>query len=243
VKVTVQASQGAGAGSPAGGRPAGGSATGRGQTAGAACATASAFRSARVTPRGGGMRFAFARSRAGDVVVDVFRASTARRVTEIERVARFDGRERSFDWPARGAGLPDGVYFARVALVAPDGRRLDVRRHAFERRDGAFHALPAFARRDTCGAIRAFKLESPVFGGRTRPLRLSFRLARDSRAVVDLLRGGRVVKRVSSRGRQGLRTYRLRVGARGLPRGEYRVRLRALRGGGTSRAVLAAKRL
>ena len=78
-----------------------------------------------------------------------------------------------------------------------------------------------------------------MFGGRTRPLRLSFRLAGDAQAVVDVLRGGKRVKRVSDRARKGLRTYRLRVSARGLARGDYRIRLRA--GGG--KAKLTARRL
>jgi immune inhibitor A len=235
VKVTVQAAAGQSSGTPA----AGGAQAGPGAPG---CATISAFRSARVTPRGAGMRFALKPSRAGSVVVDVFRASTNRRVREIERVARFTNRRGSFTWaPRRSLGA--GVYFTRVALIAPDGRRVDVRRQAFERRDGAFRARRAFARRDGCGPIRAFKLESPVFGGRTRPLRVSFRLARDSRAVVELMRGSRVVKRVSDRRRQGLRTYRLRISARGVARGEYRVRLRATRAGKTTTARLAAKRL
>ena len=54
-----------------------------------------------------------------------------------------------------------------------------------------------------------------------------------------MLRGGKVVKRVSSRQRTGLRTYRLRVSARGLARGEYRIRLRA----GQAKATLGARRL
>ena len=48
-----------------------------------------------------------------------------------------------------------------------------------------------------------------------------------------------VVKRVSSRTRTGLRTYRLRIAARGLARGDYRIRLRA----GTAQPTLGARRL
>ena len=219
-------SQGSGSGSDSGGVKGGSS----------ACATVSAFRSLRVTPRGAGLRFSFARRRPGAVVVDVFRAATTRRVTAIKRVKRFRGRTRSFTW--RGGGVASGTYFTRVALRS-GGRRTDVRRAAFERRGGAFATRRAFARRDGCGAIRAFKLERPVFGGPSRPLSLSFRLARRGRAVVDVLRGRKVVKRVSRRMRTGQRTYRLRVSARGLKRGEYRIRLRA----GSAKATLGARRL
>jgi hypothetical protein len=205
--------------------------------AGAACATAAAFRSLKVTPRGSGLHFAFARRRSGSVIAEVFRTASGGRVTALRRVARFRGRARSFSWD--GGDVADGTYFTRVALRSPSGRRLDVRRAAFERRDGGFAKRAAFARRDGCGAIRAFKLERPVFGGRTRALGLSFRIANKSRAVVEVLRGRKVVKRVSSRVRKGLRTYRLRVSARGLARGEYRIRLRAA--GAT--ATLGARRL
>ena len=235
VRVTVA---GGGAGNGTGGTGGGGGTAGQGGTPGGpgACATASGFRSLRVTPRGAGLRFAFTRSRPGDVTVDVFRAATARRVTELRRVARFAGRTRSFTWGGGKVGA--GTYFTRVALRS-GGRRIDVRRAAFSRRGGAFAKRARFARRDGCGAIRSFKLERPVFGGRTRPLSVSFRLGATRRAVVDVLRGGKLVKRVSNRRRTALRTYRLRISARGLARGEYRIRLRA----GTAKATLGARRL
>ncbi len=78
-----------------------------------------------------------------------------------------------------------------------------------------------------------------MFGGRTKPLRLSFRLARSGRARVELLRRGKVIKLVSNRSRKGLRTYRLQIAARGLARGDYKVRLRA----SGARSTLTARRL
>jgi hypothetical protein len=87
--------------------------------------------------------------------------------------------------------------------------------------------------------IRSFKLRRRTFGGRAGALVVSFRLARKGRAVVDVLRGRKVVRRVSARTRKGSRTYRLRVSPRGLARGSYRIRLRA--GGAT--AILKARRL
>jgi hypothetical protein len=64
-------------------------------------------------------------------------------------------------------------------------------------------------------------------------------LARTGRAVLDVLRGRKVVRRVSARSRKGARTYRVRIRARRLARGTYRIRLRA--GGAT--AILKARRL
>ncbi|HET8949040.1 MAG TPA: hypothetical protein VFN44_00975, partial [Solirubrobacteraceae bacterium] len=88
-------------------------------------------------------------------------------------------------------------------------------------------------------AIRSFKLGRRTFGGRAGALVVAFRLARTERAVVDVLRGRKVVRRVSARTRKGGRTYRLRISGRGLARGSYRIRLRA--GGAT--AILRARRL
>ena len=97
----------------------------------------------------------------------------------------------------------------------------------------------ATATRPRAKAIRSFKLARRSFGGRAGALVVTFRLARTQRATLDLLRGGKVVRVVSKRTRKGGRTYRLRVGARGLARGAYRIRLRA--GGAT--AILGARRL
>jgi hypothetical protein len=95
------------------------------------------------------------------------------------------------------------------------------------------------AARPRSKAIRTFTRARRTFGGRAGALVVTFRLARTQRATLDLLRGRKVVKVISKRTRKGGRTYRLRIGARGLRRGAYRIRLRA---GGTT-AILGARRL
>ena len=61
---------------------------------------------------------------------------------------------------------------------------------------------------------------------------------------VTLTRRGRVVRRLRSVTRAAGRTYRLRVSARGLRRGDYAVRLSVTRAGGApKRAALIARRL
>ena len=94
-------------------------------------------------------------------------------------------------------------------------------------------------RRGRGAAIRGFKLARRTFGGRAGALVVTFRLARTQRAIVDVRRGRKVVRRVSDRMRRGWRTQRLRISARGLPRSQYRIRLRA--GGAT--ATLPVRRL
>ena len=68
---------------------------------------------------------------------------------------------------------------------------------------------------------------------------MSFKLAKGARARIDLMRGRKVVRKVSSRRRTGLRTHRLKIRPRELARGEYRVRLRV----GKVTKKLSARRL
>ncbi len=141
-------------------------------------------------------------------------------------------------WRGRRRGERHVLHARRAAL---GGRRLDVRRAAFERRGGAFATRAGRSRAATAaGAIRAFKLERPgVRRPDPRRCRCPFRLARTRPRGGRRAARGKVVKRVSRRMRTGLRTYRLRVSARGLARGEYRIRLRA----GSAKATLGARRL
>lgn len=60
---------------------------------------------------------------------------------------------------------------------------------------------------------------------------------------VQVRRGGKVVKRYKAKRREAHKTIRLRLGARSLPRGTYRVRITARRGGRTVTATLATRRL
>ncbi len=73
-----------------------------------------------------------------------------------------------------------------------------MRRVALARRGGRFHRRPAFSQRASCGAISSFKLERPVFGGRTnRAVDVTYRLGKSARVRLELLRGKRVVRRLA----------------------------------------------
>lgn len=203
------------AGSPGGpaGVPGGGSQ--------GACKVSTGLRSTAVRRSGRGVRFAFTRRGAGRVTVEVFRVSQSGRVVAATRVARFTDRPASFTWSGRGRRVGDGIYLVRYVA-----RGAETRRFALRRSRGRFSVRPAFQRADACGAIRTFKLERPAFGGRTlRPLGISYRLNRPARVTVTLLRGTRAVRRLRAAQDGAGRTVRLRLPARGLRRGDYRVRL------------------
>jgi hypothetical protein len=186
--------------------------------AGGSCAATSRFRSVSAKPRGRRVRFSFSPRRR--VRIDVFQSSIGRRVLGNRRIARFT-RRKGFLW--RGRGARDGQLFARFRL----GK--DVRRVALARRGGRFVRRPAFYRRASCGPISSFKLERPVFGGRTnRAVDVTYRLGTTGRVTLQLRRGGKLVRRLApTRVRAGGRAHRVRIASEGLPRGDYRVRLRA----------------
>ena len=99
---------------------------------------------------------------------------------------------------------------------------------------------PAFYGRESCGLLRSFKLYSPAFGGRrSASLGIAYRVARSTRVTVVVLRGRRVVRRWTAATRRGETTYRLRLPARRLRAGDYRVRITA----GTVTRTLVARRL
>jgi hypothetical protein len=85
-----------------------------------------------------------------------------------------------------------------------------------------------------------------VFGGPGgRAVAASYRLTRRARAGLTIMRGNRVIRRGKMRVRRADITHRENLSARGLPRGDYRfiLRVRPLRGGKTTRAVLTSRRL
>ena len=211
-----------------------------GAAAGAsACAARAGFTSARVRPRGRRLRFGFGRRVRSRATIEVFQASVGRRVVKNKRVARFTGRRRSFTWSGRGAR--DGFLFARFRVKVAKGVT-DVRRVTLRRSGGRFKLGRAFYRRVSCGLLTEYKLSSPVFSRRS-PARIAFRLASPARVGVEVRRGGKVVKRFKAKRRAAHRTIRLRLRARSLVHGAYRVRLTARRGGRTVRATLSTRRL
>ena len=188
-------------------------------------------------PRGRRVRLRFTRRLPLPVDVDVFQVSQGRRVVSERRVTRFRRAASSTLWSGRGR---DGYYFVRFTMRR-DGTRVDVRRIVLRRRDGRFTVVRRHHRRGNCEVLRSFKLERPVFGGRSRtPLRVAYRLSRAARVTLTVGRGGRrVLRRVASR--EPGRTYRLTLAPP--RRGAYRVRITAEAGGERVSATLTARRL
>ena len=203
-------------GAPPGEAPAGGVAGSCASAGPPACAARAGFSRARVRARGRKLRFEFARRVAARATVDVFQAAAGRRVLSNRRVAHFTRRRGSFTWDGRGRRVRDGHLFARLRVRVQPGV-FDVRRVTLRRRDGRYRVGRAFYRRISCGLVTAFKLGSPVFGGRgRRPAGVSFRVASPSRVSVQVLKGRRVVRRFAARDRAPGRTHRLRIRAAGL---------------------------
>ena len=206
-----------------------------------ACAADAGFVRAAAVPAGRRVRLRFTRRVRRGATIDVFQSSIGGRVLRNRRVARFTKRKRSFTWSGRGAR--DGYLFVRFRVPAAGGT--DVRRSVLIRRHGRFRRGPSFYRRASCATLAQFKLERPVFGGRrTRALGIAYRVATRSRVSVVVRRGRRVVRRFRARTQRPGRTVRLRLGARKLRRGRYRVRItvRPERGVAT-RASLFAQRI
>jgi hypothetical protein len=183
---------------------------------------------------GGALALAFERSVSRPVLVDVFQQSIRRRVIGERLVARFRDAREAFTWDGR-ANLPgrrvhDGYFMVRFRLNEGNGL-IDNRRIVLARSGGRWSGRPAHYGREGCTLLRSFKLERPVFGGLDgRSLGIAFRLARSARVTVTVRRGGTLVRRYRTATRRPDRTHRLRLSENGLPRGDYRVRVRAVRG-------------
>jgi hypothetical protein len=202
------------------------------------------IRSASARRRGRGLALAFRAT--APVTVDLFRQSAGRRVLGERLVKRFSSVRGALRWNGRdrrGRRLGDGYYVARFTATSNGVR--EVRRIALSRRNGRFARVPAYDRRDRCGALRSFKLERPVFGGRSnRALNLAFRFAETTRAEIVVRRGSRVVKRFPAASYTGGRAHRKRISVtRRLPRGRYRVTLTVRDAGSRTSATLQAVRL
>jgi lysophospholipase L1-like esterase len=194
-----------------------------------------------VRAAGRGLRVLVPRG-AGAATVDVFQQSRGRRVVGERLVARFARRTGRVAWSGRtarrGLAVTDGIYVVRVRTRA---RQVRV---ALVRRGGRFSARPAYARSSRCAAVRVFKLERPVFGGRgNRALTVAVRLDRAARIAVRAVRGGRTVRAFAARSvRPGVLT-RLRLPSERIARGDVRVVLRVTAGGRTTEQALVARRL
>jgi hypothetical protein len=202
-----------------------------------ACAATAGFSSVAVAPRGRGLGIRFTRRVRAKATVDLLQQSSGRRILGNRRVALFRNGTSAFSFAGARGG--DGVYVVRFR-VPTRGGRTDVRRLTVERRRGRFRARPDYYRRASCDAVSSFKLERPVFGGRSnRALNVAYRLARGGRVTVTVLRGSKVLRRFPAGTRRANRTYRLRFPSEHVARGDIRVRLKA----GSTTATLTSRRL
>jgi hypothetical protein len=230
---------------PATGSSGGSPATPAAQDALAACRSRLTFGAVSARARGRRADLTFSRRGSAPVQVDVFQSTVGRRVIGERLVARFANRKRSFTWNGRanrpGRRVRDGYLFVRFRT---GGARGEARRVALRRVGGRLSRRAGFQRRDTCDLLTSYKLQRPAFGGRTgRPLGISFRLSRAGTARLRVTRGAHTVKTYSRRVRAGASTQRLRLSARGLPKGDYRFRLVVRSGRNVTRSQLLARRL
>jgi len=157
----------------------------------AACTPAGGFRSVGARGRGRRVTLSFARRVNRPVTVDVFQQSLGRRVIGERLVGRFTRRTADFTWNGRanrrGRRVTDGYFIVRYRITGPGG--VDVRRIALRRVRGRWSRRPAYAATEGCGLLRSAKLTRPVFGGRSnREIGAAFRLSRDARVTVRVLR-------------------------------------------------------
>ena len=210
------------------------------------CAATSAFRSLSVKRSGRGLRVAFRRSGKARVDVDVFQHSGGTRIFGERLVARFR-KTKSFSWNGRAnrprRRVTDGFYSVRVRSKNASGR-VETRRFTFERRRGRFVARRAFYRRQSCGTLASFKLERPVFGGRTnRALDVSYLVSKRAQVRIEFRRGGKLIARTPLRTRRGGAGFRERFDSDKRPRGTYTVVIRVTQGDERIVARLYARRL
>jgi len=208
-----------------------------------ACTPTSGFAKLSVKPAGKGLKFAFTPAGgASKVKIDVLRAGTGRKAAAPKRVARFTVT-KSFSWNGKlRKGRPAaGTYFVRVSAQLPDNR-IDRRAFALTRTGSRFRLRKPFETRAGCGLISAFRLGSPAFGGK-RALDIGFATTQAGTAVVSVYRGRTLVKRVRRTIAQANRLELVKVVAKKLRRGEYRVVLKVSAGGATRTASLYARRL
>jgi hypothetical protein len=212
------------------------------------CEAANGFSAVSVRPRARGAVLAFTRRSLGDVQVDVYQQAIGRRVIPGRLVARFSAVP---DAPLRWSGranrvrrrVSGGYYLVRFRMVRSDGG-VSYRRVALKRSRGRFSLRPSFYQDDACGLLRAYKLTGPAFGGSTRrPLGVSYMLNQPADVRVEVLRGRRVVRTWQRNDQRAGVLFRLRLGARRRARGDYRVRLTAIRGLLRTEAVLTSRRI
>jgi hypothetical protein len=206
----------------------------------AVCAASAGFKTARVRPRGHGLRFTVKRAVKRRYTAGVYRQAKLHRTLHVRRVARFRARRGSFTWRG-GKRLGPGYYFAQVRVKA--GSAIDLRRFPVVLRKRRFHRLRGYYGRASCKLLRIVRLSGPAFGGKTRTsLGIRFRTLRSGRATITVKRGKRTIRRFKVAWK-GKTTVRRKLRARGLRRGRYRVTVAARSGRTRQTAALFARRI
>ena len=189
-----------------------------------ACERPSAFRRAGARPSGRGLRVLLRPGDDGPVTVDVRRQSAGRRIGRARRVKRFAGRHGSFRWRPRRLG----ARLLRGRLPHPRAGRLD--RRPPRGRSPRPRAVPAGAGARAaapCALVQSFALGRP--GLRRRAAAAGAADLGAARGEPQRGRGcaPRRARReaLPAADARGRRTHRLRLSARGLARGKYRVTL------------------
>jgi choice-of-anchor B domain-containing protein len=190
---------------------------------------------AKIARRGRALTLSFTPA-SKRVRVDVLRQTAGSRLVSERRVGRFTARSGKATWSGRG--LRDGIYVLRYRDGAAS------RRVVVERRRGRFVQRPAAETATVCGLIRRLAVDRPVFGGRgKRALVARYRLGANATVKVEVLRGRKVVKRFKTAARRAGRTYTVRLPARGLRRGDHRVRVTAEGAGAKVTSSVVGRRL
>jgi hypothetical protein len=219
--------------------PRAGAPTGGGGGA-AVCAAGKGFKSAKVTPRGRGLRFTVTPGDATSYTADVYHSATTKRTLHARRVARLGTRKGSFTWKG-SKRLKSGYYFAQVR--ARGGKASDIRRFPVFLSRGRFKRLRDYYGRATCNLLGIARLSAPTFGGRTRTS-LGIRLypRQTGRATITVKRGKKTIKRFKVTLNGGAKILR-KVRAKHLARGNYVVTVVATSGRTRQTAKLVSKRI
>ena len=215
----------------------------------ARCLNNPGFASVGTRSLGRSVALRFVRRARLPVRVEVHRVSAGRRVMAEQLVARFDSRTGSLVWSGvanRGRREPAGPgYYVVRFMMLRNGKPYDTRRLVLARNAaGRFVRLPGLQRRVGCGLLAGFRLDGPVFGGTTgAALTGSYTLTKRGKVTLTVSRGRTVVKRFATAERAAGRTFRFRLVASGLRRGDYTVRLLAQSGDEQVLSLLSARRL
>ncbi|MBA2506187.1 MAG: penicillin acylase family protein [Thermoleophilaceae bacterium] len=195
------------------------------------CLPTGGLKGVSVKRRGKRVRLGFGSEVKLPATIEVFSVG---RDGKRRRVAKVSSAKPVLSRAARRSGR----YIARFSLTGKTGR-LDVREVGFTVRGKRLKRARPHVRAAGCGFIREARLSSSAFGGRRAvPLGISARTAVPTRMTVRLLRGRKVVKTVRAKPGRGAR-----ISAKGVKRGNYKVRISVSAGKQKGSVTLNAARI